>query len=153
MSEVFEILGQHPFFFGMNEDHLRKMAACASAVEFAPGEMMLQEGAPADTCYLILDGDVALELTAPGRGPHVIQTLHSGDILGWSWLFPPYRWSFDAQSLIDTVAIRFDAEKLRAAKESDPSLGYDLLKRFAEVMVRRLQAARLQLLDIYASPR
>ncbi|MEA2058808.1 MAG: cyclic nucleotide-binding domain-containing protein [Actinomycetota bacterium] len=153
MSEVFEVLGQHPFFFGMSEDHLQKMAACASAVEFVPGQTIFHEGAPADVCYLVLDGDVALELTAPGRGPHVIQTLHAGDILGWSWLFPPFKWSFDAQSLVQTSAIRFDAAELRAAKEADLAFGYDLLKRFAEVMVRRLQAARLQLLDIYADPR
>ena len=153
MSEVFEVLGQHPFFYGMSEDHLRKMAACASAVEFVSGQTIFHEGAPADVCYLILDGDVALELTAPGRGPHVIQTLHAGDILGWSWLFPPFKWSFDAQSLVQTSAIRFDAAELRAAKEADLAFGYDLLKRFAEVMVRRLQAARLQLLDIYADPR
>jgi CRP/FNR family cyclic AMP-dependent transcriptional regulator len=153
MSEIFEVLGEHPFFFGMSEDHLRKMAACASAVEFVPGQMIFHEGAPADVCYLILDGDVALELTAPGRGPHVIQTLHAGDILGWSWLFPPFKWSFDAQSLVETSAIRFDAAELRAAKGADLAFGYDLLKRFAEVMVRRLQAARLQLLDIYADPR
>lgn len=153
MSEVLEVLGQHPFFYGMSEDHLRKMAACASAVEFVSGQTIFHEGAPADVCYLILDGDVALELTAPGRGPHVIQTLHAGDILGWSWLFPPFKWSFDAQSLVQTSAIRFDAAELRAAKEADLAFGYDLLKRFAEVMVRRLQAARLQLLDIYADPR
>jgi CRP-like cAMP-binding protein len=153
MTEAFEALGQHPFFFGMSEDHLRKMAACASAVEFAPGETIFHEGAPADACYLILDGDVALELTAPGRGPHVLQTLHAGDILGWSWLFAPYKWSFDAQSLNETTALRFDAAELRDTKEADPTFGYDLLTRFAEVMVRRLQAARLQLMDIYANPR
>lgn len=152
MSEVFEILGQHPFFYGMSEEHLRTVAECASPVDFVEGETIFDEGSPADACFLLLDGDVALELTAPGRGPHVVQTLHSGDVLGWSWLFPPYKWSFDAEALTVTRAIRFDAERLREAKDADPAFGYELLGRFTEVLVRRMQSARLQLLDIYAAP-
>ena len=153
MSEVYELLGDHPFFYGMSEEHLQVVVDCASPVDFEQGETIFHEGREANSCFLILEGDIALEIDPPGKGKHVIQTLHNGDILGWSWLFPPYRWTFDAQALSETRAIRFDAADLRAAKEADPAFGYDLLTRFTEVLVRRMQAARLQLMDVYAAAR
>lgn len=153
MSDVETLLGELPFFYGMEDAHLATIAETATAVDFVGGSTIFEEGGEADSCYLLLEGDVALELIAPGRGPHVVQTLHSGDVLGWSWLFPPYRWLFDAQALTDTRAVRFDAPALRAAKDTDPALGYDLLSRFAEVIVARMQAARIQLMDIYGSVR
>lgn len=153
MNQVKDLLGELPFFFGMEDAHLETIAETASAVDFTAGTTIFEEGAEADSCYMLLEGDVALELIVPGRGPHVIQTLHAGDVLGWSWLFPPYRWVFDAQALTDTRAVRFDGPALRKAKESDPALGYDLLSRFAEVVVARMQAARIQLMDVYGASR
>jgi CRP/FNR family transcriptional regulator, cyclic AMP receptor protein len=153
MTELAEVLGTHPFFYGMAAEHLDVLATCATAADFATGETIFASGDSADACYLVLDGDVALELVAPGRGPHVIQTLHSGDVLGWSWLVEPYRWMFDAQALTAVRAIRFDAQCLRSAKENDPALGFDLLRRFVVVIVDRMQAARMQLMDIYGAPR
>jgi CRP-like cAMP-binding protein len=153
MTDLAEILGTHPFFFGMAPEHLEIVAACASPADFKAGATIFRSGDTADACYLVLDGDVALELVAPGRGPHVIQTLHGGDVLGWSWLVEPYRWMFDAQALTEVRAIRFGASCLWAAKEADPRLGFDLLRRFVVVIVDRMQAARVQLMDIYGSPR
>lgn len=153
MTMLAEILGSHPFFFGMAPEHLDIIARCATAADFAKGKTIFTAGGEADACYLLLDGDVALELVAPGRGPHVIETLHTGDILGWSWLVEPHRWMFDAQALTDVRAVRFDAQCLWAAKETDPQLGFDLLRRFVVVIVDRMQAARMQLMDIYGSPR
>ena len=148
-----QALADHPFFYDMKPEHLQTLAECATVAEYVPGEEIFREGADADACYLIVDGDVALEITLPRRGQHVITTLHGGDVLGWSWMFPPYRWSFDAQSLTDTKTIRFDADELREKKAEDPSLGYDLMQRFAEVLVDRMQATRLQLLDVYGAAR
>lgn len=153
MTQLADVLGTHPFFYGMEPAHLDVIAACATPADFAVGETIFASGAPADACYVIVEGDVALELVAPGRGPHVIQTLHNGDVLGWSWLVEPYRWAFDAQALTEVRAVRFDAQCLRQAKERDPAFGYELLRRFVVVIVDRMQAARLQLMDIYGTPR
>lgn len=150
---IADLLTAHPFFGGMSTPAIQVLARCASEVEFAAGSRIFKEGDPADACFLLTAGNVALEIVVPGRGPHVVETLHSGEILGWSWLFPPYRWTFDAQALTATSAIRFDAEALRAAKAADKELGYELMTRFAQVLVDRLQATRLQLLDIYGTAR
>jgi CRP-like cAMP-binding protein len=147
------VLADHPFFYDMKQEHLETLAQCASVAEFGPGQQIFREGGEADACYLIVDGDVALEIALPRHGQHVITTLHGGEVLGWSWLFPPYRWSFDAQALTDTRTIRFDAAELREKKAEDPSLGYELMQRFAEVLVDRMQATRLQLLDVYGIAR
>ena len=143
------VLGAHPFFYGMEQEQVATLAAVASPVRFAQGRSLIRQGEDADACYLILEGDAALEIGVPGQGSQVIQTLHAGEILGWSWLFPPYKWSFDAQALSPIKAIRFDAERLREAKSQDPVLRAELMSRFAEVLVSRLQAARLQLMDVY----
>jgi CRP-like cAMP-binding protein len=148
-----QVLADHPFFYDMRPDHLETLAGCASVAEFTPGRKIFKEGGDADACYLIVEGDVALEITLPRLGQHVVTTLHGGDVLGWSWLFPPYRWSFDAQALTGVKTIRFDAAELREKKAEDPVLGYELMQRFAEVLVERMQATRLQLLDVYGSSR
>jgi CRP/FNR family cyclic AMP-dependent transcriptional regulator len=150
-TSLASLLAKRPFFAGMSEASLAVLAECASEVEFAAGTTIFREGDEADACYLITGGDVALEIVVPGRGPHVVETLHSGEVLGWSWLFPPYRWSFDAQALTETHAIRFDGAALREAKTSDSQFGYELMTRFARVLVDRLQATRVQLLDIYGT--
>ena len=98
-------------------------------------------------------GRVAIELHAPGRGARVLQTVGPGEILGWSWLFPPYRWAFDARAVEEVRAVEFDGACLRKKCEADPVLGYALMKRFAGVFARRLQATRVQLLDLYAQDR
>ncbi len=149
---VFDTLREHEFFADLSDEDIGILSACATPAAFAAGQVIFREGGPADACYLILRGDVALEVTTPGRGAHVVQTLHGGDILGWSWLFPPRRWMFDAQALTDTAAIRLDARCLRAAIDADHEFGYQLLQRFSQVMTARLQAARLQLMDVYGAP-
>jgi len=145
------VLAAQPFFTGMTAAHLERLASVARPVTVETGRKVFHEGDVADACYLILEGDLALEMDIPGRGPHVLQTLHPGDMLGWSWLVAPYRYAYDAQALTDVKAIRFDAVALRAQKVADPAFGYELMQRFAEVLVRRMQAARLQLLDVYGN--
>ena len=92
---------------------------------------------------------MALQVFVPGRGPITLDTLGAGEVLGWSWLFPPYRWHFDAQTVEQTRAIAFNGECLRTKCDADPHLGYALMQRFAHIMMQRLQATRLQLLDMY----
>jgi len=122
-------------------------------VRFADGELVFEEGSAADTFYVIRSGRVALDAHAPDRGALVVATLRDGDILGWSWLFPPYRWHFGARAVADTAAIALDGACLRDKCEENNALGYRLMKVFARISQERLQQARLQLLDVYGSPR
>jgi len=149
MEDLKNILTTHPFFGGMRPEHLQLLVGCASNVRFDVGKFILREGEEANEFYLLRHGKVALEVYAPARGPINIQTLGEGDILGWSWLVPPYRWKFDARVVEMTRAIALDGKCLRQKSESDCQLGYELLKRFSQVMVDHLQAARLQLLNVY----
>jgi CRP/FNR family cyclic AMP-dependent transcriptional regulator len=137
-------------FDGLSPRHLRLVTGCGRFQRFPAGATILREGGPADRFYLLRQGSVALEVASPERGPIVVQTLGSGDTLGWSWLFPPYRWHLDALAREPVAAITFDAACLRAKCEEDHELGYRLMGRFADLMLQRLMATRLQLLDVYA---
>lgn len=149
MRTLETILAEHPFFEGLPDKHLKVIVGCASNVSFEEGETIFHEGEEANRFYLIRQGRVALEVYAAGIGTITIQTLDAGDILGWSWLVPPYRWHFDARAVEPVRAIALDGECLRRKCEEDHDLGYELLKRFAEIITQRLQATRLQLLDVY----
>jgi len=137
-------------FEGLTPAHLEVIAGCGRFVRFPAGTMILREGTPADRFFVLREGSVGLEVDSPERGPIVVQTLGPGDTLGWSWLFPPYRWHLDAVARDAVAAVAFDATCLRGKCESDHELGYHLMGRFADVMLRRLMATRLQLLDVYA---
>ena len=149
MQTLEPVLAAHPFFRDLKPEHLQVLVGCASNVRFDAGQYLLREGEEANTFYLIRTGQVALEVAVPGRGTLTIQTINEGDVLGWSWLVPPYRWHYDARAAVLTRAIALDGKCLRDKCEADHDLGYELLKRFALVMQERLQATRLQLLDIY----
>jgi CRP/FNR family cyclic AMP-dependent transcriptional regulator len=138
-----------PLFHGMKPEALELVAGCGSHVRFREGELLFREGDPADTFLVLRRGSVALETFVPARGTVTIETLEAGEVVGWSWLFPPYRWHFDAQALSLVRATAFDGACLREKCESDPRLGYDLMSRFAQVLIERLQWTRLRLLDVY----
>jgi CRP-like cAMP-binding protein len=152
MTHIREILGAHPTFAVLDEAGLELLAGCARNRAYKEDEMIFREGDPADTFQLIRRGSVSLEIHAPGRGTLTILTLGEGAILGWSWLFPPHRWLFDARALDPVGVIEMDGRCVREKCEGDHSLGFILMKQFAHVMVDRLQATRLQLLDLYANP-
>lgn len=144
-----QILADVPFLAGMEDERLTLLAGCASNVGFAAGEVIFHEGDPADVFYVIRRGTVAIELHAGARGDLTIETIDSGEVIGWSWLFPPHRWHFDARALSDVRATAFDGACLRGKCDADPALGYDLMKRFAQVFIERLRWTRLRLLDVY----
>lgn len=143
------LLAEHPFFRGLRPEHLATIAGCASNVRFDAGAMIAREGDEAAKFYVIRHGTVAIESFAPNAGPVIIQTVSAGDILGWSWLLPPYNWQFSARAQELVRAVALDGTCLRAKCEADHDLGYELLKRFAEIVAQRLSATRLQLLDLY----
>lgn len=151
METLEKILAEHAFFKDLEEKHIHLIVGCASNVRFDAGKPIFREGEEAHQFYLIRQGNVALELYAPDRGFITIETLGEGDILGWSWLIPPYTWHFDAKALQLTRAIALDGKCLRRKCEEDHDLGYELLKRFSHIMEQRLTSTRLQLLDIYGA--
>lgn len=122
---------------------------CARTRHVAAGEVLCREGDAAESFFLIERGVIALEIVVPGRDALLIETLHDGDLLGWSWLYEPHCWQFDARATEPCELLEFDGACVRAACEADPALGYRFMQRFAAVMVERLQATRLQLLDVY----
>lgn len=143
------ILKRQPFFAGFDAGFCDFLAGCAANAVFAAGETLFREGGEADRLYLLREGRVALETLAPGRGAVAFQTLEAGEIVGVSWLVPPYRWSYDARAATAVRALALDAACLRGRCEDDPRLGYELMKRFVPVLVDRLNATRLQILDVY----
>ncbi len=144
-----ELLGGHPFFTGLSPDALRLMAGCACNTHFAAGDEIFREGDPAGRCFVIRYGRVALEIHAPARGTLIIDSIDAGEVLGWSWLVPPYRYFCDARAVTPVTAIALDGACLRGKCDADPELGYQLLTRVAAVMYQRLQGARVRLLDLY----
>lgn len=140
---------EHPFFAHLSDEYCGLLSGCARNVRFEPGEYMLREGAPADEFFLIREGRSALEVHIPGHPELTFQTLGPGEVVGVSWLIPPYRWSYDARALERIHAIGLDARCLREKCDNDHDLGYDMMNRFLPVLVQRLQATRLQLLDVY----
>jgi CRP/FNR family cyclic AMP-dependent transcriptional regulator len=144
-----QVVAEIPFFAGMEPAHIELIAGCAKNVRFQPGETLFREGKPADAFYLVRRGSVTLETFVPARGAVKIETVEPGEIVGWSWLFPPYVWHFDARAVDDVRAVAFDGACLRGKCEADHDLGYDLMRRFAAVMIDRLLHTRLRLLDLY----
>jgi CRP/FNR family transcriptional regulator, cyclic AMP receptor protein len=149
MRTIDELVAESPIFEGLTRDQLAFIAGCAQNVGFVQGERLFREGDPADTFFLVRKGRVALSTHAPARGSVVIETLDPGEIVGWSWIFPPYVWHFDARAVDDVRAIAFDGACLRGKCETDSALGYELMRRFAGVMIDRLLHTRLRLLDLY----
>lgn len=149
MKAIQEILVEHPFFAGFAPEHGQLIAGCARNYRFDAGSFVLKESKPADSFFLIRHGRVTIEVSAPGTEPIVIQTLGPGDIVGASWLVPPYLWMYDALAVELVRAIGIDAKCLRDKCEIDHDLGYDMMKRFVPILAERLQATRLQLLDVY----
>lgn len=149
MATLEEILRTHPFFVGAPPDEVSLVAGCGRNRMFRAGEYLHHEGEPANEFFLIREGKVALEITAPGRAPIVFETLGVGDFVGDSWLIPPYRWSFDARAVELTRTIGIDAACLRRKCEADHKFGYEMMKRFLVPLVQRLQRTRLQILDVY----
>lgn len=143
-------LAEHTFLAGMDPRHMEIILGCARDERFAADRQIISEGDEANWFYLIREGKVALEAFHLERGAIMIQTLGPGDVLGWSWLVPPYRWRLDARALSDTRVYALDGRRLREKCEENPELGYELLKRFAAVVEQRLNATRLQLLDVYS---
>ena len=143
-----KVLGENPLLRGMKEQHLRTLVESATVVRFEPGDVIFEEGEPAQRCYLIRNGRVALQLVSYRVEPLTLMTLEEGDIIGWSWLFPPYRWKFTAKALDITRAVSLDGRSVCAKCDQDHDLGYELMKRFAQIIENRVEALSLHLVAV-----
>jgi len=149
MENLQKVLTAHPFFTDFPQHYLELVEGCASTARFEAGVFILHEGEDASRFYLIRAGKVELTMGAEHRNPLSIVTLKEGDILGWSWLFPPYRWRFSARAVEPTQVFAMDGQCLRAKAEHDHDLGYELLKRFSRISESRLDTMRQQLVKVY----
>lgn len=136
----------HPCLVGMNRDQLALLTDCAMSVQFEEGQIIFHEGEIANRFYLIESGEVVLESGIRSVDSVVIDVIGAGDLLGWSWMFPPYTWRFTARAIEPTSAIFFYGTILREYCERDDSLGYELFKRLAPIMIQRMQSAREKLI-------
>jgi CRP/FNR family transcriptional regulator, cyclic AMP receptor protein len=139
-------LAAHPFLRGMPDDRLSVLAEYACDVRFPARYRLFEDGGSATRFWLIQSGHISLDLHIPGEGPVVIETIGMGELLGWSWLFPPYRWAFGAVSATPVEAFEFDAPAVRGACAADLELGYEFSQRISRVLARRLQATRVRLI-------
>lgn len=149
MKTIASILKEMSFFKGMDEKHLAALALCARNAQFKTGEIIFKEGDRSSWFYVLKSGRVAIEVNVIGKGTMIIQTISEGDVLSWSWMVPPFKKHFGARAMQLTRAIAFDGECVRKKCEEDHSLGYELFKRFAVIISQRLDATRLQLIDMY----
>lgn len=149
---VGRVLRQHPVFAGLDDADEQAIADCATLMTFQAGEYIYEEQRPADRFFLIRHGRVSLEVHVPGREAIIVDILGDDDLLGWSWLVPPYRTNFDARAVYLSRVISFDAATLRQRMDANPAFGYAIFKRMAPVIAGRLAAARRQMIDLYGRP-
>ncbi len=148
MKDLRAIIGQHPVFNGLSEKHLTSLAEHAMEAFFDIDQIIFREGEVAWQFYLILHGKVALEAYVPNQSNYVqIQCVQGGEVLGWSWLFQPYHWHFQARAVEPTEAVFLDGSRLLIACERDHELGYQLMKRITQVLIHRLESTRNRLLE------
>ena len=152
METLEQILGAHPFFAGLDPSFIALAGGCAQEVRFSAGEFICHEDDAADHFYLVREGHVALQISAPGRGVATFLTVGPGEVFGVNWLAPPYRWSYDARAVEPTRALALNATCLRAKCENEPALGYALTKRVLPVLIQRLHTCRMQFLNLYGAP-
>ena len=139
-------LAAHPFLRGISAGQLSLLATAARDVQFPARYRLFEDGGSANRFWLIQSGHVSLDLHVPGEGPVVIASIGMGELLGWSWLFPPYRWAFGAVAATEIEAFEFDAPHVRELCAFDPELGYEVNQRITRVLAKRLQATRIRLI-------
>lgn len=146
-----EILAEHPIFMGFDAETIALLAGCAKNERFAAGSTIYAEGDPADRVYILRRGDVAVEICSPEQEPIIIETLHEGDVLGWSWMVRPYCCMSNARAVTAVSAISLDANCMRAKCDENPALGYAMFQHWLPHLAARVRSLRLQLLDLYGS--
>lgn len=150
---IHAMIAEHCFTRTLEPRFIERIVEHAAVRAYPEGALLFAEGGPADAFHLLAGGQVAIQLHTPGRGEVVVDTVDPCETVGWSWLVPPYRWYFSARAVTDVEVVTVDALALRRLADDDPAFGYALLQQVAAVMIERMQAARLQLADLYGAPR
>ena len=153
VKTIEDLLEEIALFRDIEPSHRALVAGCGRNKSFQDGALLMKEGEDANEFFVVRKGKVLLTIHAPERGEIPVETLDEGEIIGLSWLFPPYKVQFDALAIGAVSTIAFDAACLRGKCDRDPAMGYALMKQFAHVMTSRLQATRFRMLDVYGSPR
>lgn len=148
-----EILASHPFTSGLSPAHLHLLQTCSGDRIYAPGDFLCREGEAADSFFLIWEGRVALEVHVVRHGGLRVETIHPGEVLGWSWMVAPHRWRLDARALEPVRAVVLDAPALRKHCDRDHELGFQVLKRLTQVVGHRLSRTRAQLVEMHGRAR
>lgn len=151
-TAIEDYLSGHPFFAGLDREDVEFLAACASGRQLGKDEVLFRFDAPADRFFVLREGRISMEVAAIEGPPLELQKLKAGAVLGWSWLIPPYRWSFQARAEEPSEIIEFDGAKVLARCEENPRFGYRLLKRFSSLMSERLEFARRRMMDEWYPP-
>jgi CRP/FNR family transcriptional regulator, cyclic AMP receptor protein len=149
MSESVGEMQKYEFFSGLEPKHLEQIAGCASEKDYEAGSTIFQEGEKADKLFLIRKGKIVIELQLPNRDPLKILTIEKGGVVGWSWLFPPYKWHFQARVLEPTSAVVIDSKCLIDMCEKDHAFGYNIMKRTSQLILNRLEGTTQQLLGSF----
>jgi CRP-like cAMP-binding protein len=153
VREIRDLLAVHPLFAGLEDEYLDLVAGCGRNVRIRAGEWLFREGDPADTFFVVREGRATIEIHLARGGSFLLDSIGAGEVLDWSWLFPPFRWQFDSRASDDVRAVAIDGACLRTKCGDDHDLGYALMQRFAQLLVERLQSTRLRLLDVYGDGR
>lgn len=151
MEDLTKLIAGQAFFKDIDPAYAELLAASAQPARFAPNELIASEGDPTHRFYLILRGEVRIEGLIPGRGPEAYQIVRAGDSLGWSWMFPPFRWHFTVRASQEVEALAWDTAQLRDLAEKNPAFGYEMARRLTHVLVRRLQTTHAELVEYYGS--
>jgi CRP/FNR family transcriptional regulator, cyclic AMP receptor protein len=152
-SSMASVVEAQSFFAGVPERVAAAIGELTTERKADIDELLFRQGESADRFLVVKSGRVAIELYAPGRDPIVVEHVYDGDVVGWSWLVPPYRWGFDARAVEPSSLLEVDAAALRERFSSDPVLGYEVMRRFLPVMARRLSGARERLVECLTEPR
>jgi CRP/FNR family transcriptional regulator, cyclic AMP receptor protein len=142
-------VSEHPFFEGMEPQLIREASHLATEHRFETGETIIRDGDAAEWFYLVFQGKVALEVATPEKPHLIIQTVGPGEVLGWSWLVPPYVWHFEARALKPTRVLAIRGAEFRKVLAAHPERGYQFLLRLLPIIAQRLENTQIQLLDIH----
>jgi CRP-like cAMP-binding protein len=147
-----QYLSTHTFFSGLSPEFISFLARCAIEQQIEPGHVLFRQGERARHFYLIRTGCIAVEIPAITGPTLQVQSLGPDQILGWSWLIPPYKWNFQARAEEYAAVLAFEGDAVRDRCEAESNFGYALLKRFAALMAERLEVARQRMMDQWNPP-
>ncbi len=151
-QSIKDYLSSHAFFSGLDDDFLQFVSDSATEQRISKGDVLFRQGERADKFYLLRNGRISMQIPALVGPTLEIQNLGENQILGWSWLIPPFRWHFLARAQEETDLLEFDGSAILARCEEDPKFGYELFKRFTALMSERLDVARQKMMDQWNPP-